>query len=110
MMKMAMSPAAAAIVRALISRSGADRNRILLSEVKSTDWQSLTFAGERHRIVLRISGADCAEIAERLCTGLDDAELSSAGAIVADIAVVANVATPDGATELTIDALTIADD
>jgi hypothetical protein len=110
MMKLAMSPAAATLVRALMFRSEAERNRILLTEVNSTDWQSLTFAGERHRISLRIIGEDSAAIAERLCCGLEDAELSSGGTIVADIAVVARGTAPDGATELTIEALTIADD
>ena len=44
MMKLAMSPAAAGLLRALLERAGVDRNRILLSEFRSTDWCSLTFA------------------------------------------------------------------
>jgi hypothetical protein len=43
MMRLAISPAAAALLRALIARACADRDRILLTEVHSTDWQSLTF-------------------------------------------------------------------
>src|SRR5690348_9065936 len=35
MMKIAMSPAAGALLRALIARSGVDRNRILLTDVHS---------------------------------------------------------------------------
>ncbi len=46
MMKLAMSPAAAGLLRALLGRAGLDRNRILLTEFRSTDWHSLTLAGE----------------------------------------------------------------
>ena len=111
MLKIAMSPAAGALLRALIARSGVDRNRILLSEVHSVDWQSLTFAGERHQIALRVTGADSDEVVRRMCAGLEDAEFSIPGLLVADIA----VASPprralDGATELTIEGLTIAED
>lgn len=111
MMRMAISPAAAALLRALIARACADRDRILLTEVHSTDWQSLTFTGERHQIALRVTGRNSAEIAERMCDGLDDAEFSIAGLLVADIGLVGSPRrAPDGATELTIEALTVADD
>lgn len=108
MMKLAMSPAAAGLLRALLARAGVDRNRILLSDFRSTDWQSLTLAGERHRIDLRIPGPGAAGIAERLTCGLADAEFAIAGQIVADIAVDgAMVEHPDGAISLTIEALTV---
>jgi len=111
MMRMAISRAAAALLRALIARACADRDRILLTDVRSTDWQSLTFTGERHQIALRVTGPDSADIVERMCAGLADAEFSIAGLLVADIAVVGTAQrTPDGATELTIEALTLTDD
>jgi hypothetical protein len=50
MLKIAMSPTASALLRALLERAGAPRDRILLTSVRSTDWQSLTFIGERHEI------------------------------------------------------------
>jgi hypothetical protein len=50
MMKLALSPAAAGLLRSLLGRAGVDRDRILLSEFRSTDWQSLTFMGERHEM------------------------------------------------------------
>lgn len=110
MMKMQMSPAAAALLRALIVRSGAERNRILLIEVNSVDWRSLTFEGERHQLVVRITGADSDEIADRICLGLGDCEFNVAGLVVADIATVGKPRRAhDGATELVIEALTIAD-
>jgi len=85
MLKIAMSPTAAALLRALLDRAGATRDRILLTEVRSTDWQSLTFVGERHELQLRIVGAAAAAVAERLCGGLNEADFKIAGQIVAEI-------------------------
>lgn len=111
MMKIAMSPSAAALLRTLIARASVSRDRILLTDVHSTDWQSLTFAGERHQICLRITGTDSLEVAQRLCSGLEDAEFSIGGLLVADIGLAGSLSrSTDGATELTIEALTILDD
>jgi glycine cleavage system regulatory protein len=111
MMRIAMSPAAAALLRVLVARAGADRNRILLTEAESTDWHSLTFAGERHQIAVRVTGSDSLEIARRICAGLEDVEFDIRGLVVGDIAVVrAPSRGLDGASELTIEALTIACD
>ena len=108
MMKLAMSAAAAGLLRALLARAGIDRNRILLTHFRSTDWHSLTFAGERHRINLRIPGPGAAGIADLLTDGLGEAEFEVPGQIVADIAVDgAMVELPDGAISLTIEALTV---
>jgi hypothetical protein len=79
--------------------------------VESIDWQSLTFTGERHQLQLRIPGRDSRSIVERLCEGLEDAEFSIPGVIVADIGVAgAPRHAPDGSTTLTIEALTVAED
>jgi hypothetical protein len=108
MMKLAMSPAAAGLLRALLNRVGIDRDRILLTEFRSTDWRSLTFTGERHRIDLRIPGPGAADIADLMTRGLADAEFAIPNQIVADIAVAgAMVEHPDGAISLTIEALTV---
>ena len=106
MLKIAMSPTASALLRAFLERAGVPRDRILLTNIRSTDWQSLTFVGERHEI--RIPGAASGSIAERLCAGLDDAEFDIPGQIVAEIAVRGGPARqPDGAVLLDIEALTI---
>jgi hypothetical protein len=108
MLRMAMSPAAGALLRAVTARARVERNRILLTDVHSTDWQSLTFNGERHQFALRVSGADSGDVVRRMCAGLEDVEFSIPGLIVADIGVVgAPRRAIDGATELTIEALTI---
>lgn len=110
MMKIAMSPAAVGLLRALIGKAGVPRDRILLTDWRSTDWQSLTFMGERHEIRLRIAGPDSQAIGLRLADGLAEAEFAIAGQIVADIAVVeAPTRSDDGLTTLAIEALTIAE-
>ena len=108
MMKLAMSPAAAGLLRALLGRAGVNRNRILLTDFRSTDWRSLTFTGERHRIDLRIPGPAAGAVAELLTNGLGEVEFSIPGHIVADIAVEgAMIEHPDGAVSLRVEALTV---
>ena len=108
MLKIAISPTASALLRALLERAGVPRDRILLTDIRSTAWQSLTFIGERHEIQLRIPGAASGSIAERLCARLDDAEFDIPGQIVAEIAVRGGPRRqPDGAVLLDIEALTI---
>jgi hypothetical protein len=110
MMKLALSPAAAGLLRALIARAGIDRDRILLTNFRSTDWQSLTFIGERHELDLRVPGPDADLLAERLTAGLADAEFSIPGQIVADISLGRPaVRQSDGSISLHIEALTIAE-
>ncbi len=43
MMKLALSPAAAGLLRAIVARAGINRDRILLTDFRSVEWQSLTF-------------------------------------------------------------------
>ena len=108
MNRIAMSAAASALLRALVARSGVSRDRILLTDVRSTDWQSLTFVGERHQFELRVTGPESLEIARRICSGLEDAEFNIAGQIVADIAVVGEPAAGiDDSTSIVIEALTV---
>lgn len=111
MMKIAMSSAASAMLRAIVARAAVDRNRILLTDAHSTDWQSLTFTGERHQLSLKVTGSDSGEIVERICAGLGNAEFSIPGVLVADIAAVGSPRLgSEGATELVIEALTISED
>ena len=110
MMKMALSPAAFGLLRALAARAGIPRERILLSAWRSVDWQSLTFLGERHHICLRVAGPDSATAVARLTTGLEDAEFEIPGQIVADITIVGGPdRASDGSTVLNLEALTIAE-
>jgi len=109
MTRLPLSRAAAALLRALIARSGLDRDRILLSEGHSTDWQSLTFAGEQHRLLLRLVGPDAGVAGSRLLDGLEDAEFALPGHLVADIRAEQRSEAGDGSITIAVDALTIAE-
>ncbi|HXG80584.1 MAG TPA: hypothetical protein VNJ05_02170 [Sphingomicrobium sp.] len=110
MMKLALSPAAAGLLRALIARAGIDRDRILLTNFRSTDWQSLTFIGERHEMELRLPGPGADLLASRLADGLKEAEFSIPGQIVVDIGLERPPShSRDGSVTLRIEALTIAE-
>lgn len=110
MMRLAMSPAAAGLLRSLLRRGGVDRDRILLTEFRSTDWQSLTFIGEQHRIRLRIPGPDAAEVVATLVNGLEESEFSIPGHVLADIALADEPERQqDGSIAVTIEALTVAE-
>lgn len=108
MIRVLMSTAAAALIRALLARAGVPRERILLTDIQSVDWQSLTIVGERHEIAMRIPGPSAAGVAAALCDGLSDAQFAIPGHIVADI-LVADGPTPsdDGSVSLSIEALTV---
>lgn len=111
MNRIPMSSAGSALLRALIGRAGVSRDKILLVDAHSIDWRSLTFAGERHQLELRVPGRGSRLIVERMCDGLEDAEFSIPGIMVADIGVVgAPNHALDGSTFLTIEALTISAD
>lgn len=105
-----MSPAASGLLRALLNRAGIGRDRILLTDWGSTEWQSLLLMGERHQVRLRIPGPDATEVAARITDGVEEAEFSIPGQIVADITLVGPAqARSDGSVEIAMEALTIAE-
>jgi hypothetical protein len=108
MLNIVMSRAAAGLLRALLQRGGEERHRILLTEIRSVDWQSLTLAGERHRIGLRIAGPAAELIVAPFLNGIEDAEFVIPGQILADIALAKPPArSPDGSVMLEMEALTV---
>ena len=110
MMKLALSAAAAGLLRGLISRAGIDRDRILLTKFRSVDWQTLTFIGERHEMELRLPGPNARQLMSKLADGLAEAEFSIPGQIVADIGLDRPpLDNRDGSITLHIEALTIAE-
>jgi hypothetical protein len=110
MMKLALSPAAAGLLRALIARAGINRDRILLTDFRSADWQSLTFVGERHEMELRVPAPDAQSLAARIGDGLAEAEFAIPGQIVADIGLERPPShNRDGSVTLHIEALTISE-
>lgn len=109
MNKIAMSRAAAGLIRALLARGTADRRLVLLTDYRSTEWHSLTFTGERHEISLHVTGPEAAGIAAAMLDGIEEAEFTIPDQIVADIAVARppSVAA-DGSVRFDLEALTIA--
>ena len=80
----------------------------MLSDIQSVDWQSLTLAGERHLIRLRILGPNAELIVGGFINGIEDAEFSIPGHILADIAVDGMpVRELDASVSLAIEALTV---
>lgn len=111
MNRLPMSSAASALLRALIARAAVPREQVLLSDVQSVDWRSLTFNGERHLIELRVAGPGSRAIVDRMCDDLAEVEFSIPGTIVADIGVAGTIGREfDGSTTVTIEALTVAAD
>lgn len=107
-MKLALSPAAAGLLRSLLARAGVERDRILLTEFRSTDWQSLTFIGERHEMILRVPGPEAGRLADHLTRDLKEAEFAIPRQIVADIGLERPpIINADGSISLFIEALTI---
>ena len=110
MMKPNLSLAASGLLRALIARTAVERDRILLTEWRSVDWQSLTFVGERHEVGFRITGPGSARIAAMIVDGLADAEFAIPGQIVADIGLAGPLLPQaDGSILVSLEALTIAE-
>lgn len=108
MMKPLLSVAASGLLRALLARTGVDRDRILICAWTSVDWQSLTLIGERHEAIFRITGPDAPRLVAMIADGLEDAEFVIPGQIVADIALAEPpVPQPDGSILIRIEALTV---
>jgi hypothetical protein len=109
MIRPAMTPSATALLRAMLARCPASADRILLSNWCSVDWQSLTFAGERHQIGFVVRGDGALDLARRWTNDLADAELAiGRGRFVAEVAVCgAPVVGEDGSVLIEIEALTL---
>ena len=108
MNRLPMSSAGAALLRALLSRALVDRDRILLTDYRSTAWQSLTFVGERHELRFRVAGPDAQFIYDRITEKLDDAEFAIPRQIVADVLVYGQPKREeDGSISFTIEGLTV---
>ena len=105
-----MSPVSSSLLRTLLRRAGADRNRIILTHWIATDWQSLTFSGERQQAGFRITGDEALQLAERWTSGLEDADLPLARGFVAEIGLTKPlVPDSDGSVLVDLEALTLED-
>ena len=110
MMRPRMTGAASALLRLLLKRAGEQSHRSCLSRWTSTDWQSLTFTGERHEADFVISGPQALTLATSWTDRLDEADLPLPRGFVGDIKRRGRFrAREDGSVELTIEALTLED-
>ncbi len=108
MNRLPMSAAAGALLRGLLARAPQDRDRILLTAYRSTDWQSLTFVGERHELSFRVLGPDAPRVVALITYDLAEAEFSLGGHLLADIAVAGEPRREgDGSISFSLEALTI---
>jgi hypothetical protein len=108
MLNIVMSRAAAGLLRALFQRGGDQRHRILLTDIRSVDWYSLTLDGERHSIGLRMAGPAAERIVAGFLHGIEDAEFVIPGQILADIALAGPPKRSlDGSVTLELEALTV---
>ena len=107
MTRLALSRSAAALIRALLCRVPDSRDRILLTDIQSSDWHSLTLAGERHVLALRVIGDGARLIASTLTNRLADHEFAIPGIIVADIAAGRLIDEENRTVSVQIEALTI---
>jgi hypothetical protein len=77
-----------------------------VESLESQAWASITFSGERHRLVLRLDGPEAAAAADAFLPGLAEREFTLRGHILADISLVAQERGAD-LVRLTLEALTI---
>ena len=108
-MRATLSPVAAQLLRALMTRMQLGHDKLLVSSCRSVDWQSLTFTGERHEISLRVAAPEAEAAVARLSCGLAEAEWNLRSHVVADIVIVAQRVEPDGAIAVDLEALTLSD-
>lgn len=80
-----------------------------IEEIRSRGWASVTFTGARHELAFRIEGDEADRAADHFLSGLEAAEFSLRGHILADIALVAQERRP-GFARLRLEALTVEDD
>lgn len=92
-------------VRATLESAG----RFVLEEVRSRSWASVTFTGARHELAFRLEGDGAEAAAGRFAAGLEAAEFSLAGHVLADIALVQDERQP-GVARIRLEALTVEDE
>ncbi|HEX8258531.1 MAG TPA: hypothetical protein VF589_12945 [Allosphingosinicella sp.] len=84
-----INDATTAILRA-IRLNFLNFQNLRFEEIRSRSWASATFSGARHELTLLLEGDGAAEAANAFVHGLEAAEFTLRGHIMADIGVVAD--------------------
>ena len=106
---MTATAAGAELRRALRDCFGALGAAVTFEKVTSRPWASITFAGERHRLVLRLPGPGAEAAVEGFLDGLEEREFPMRGHILADIEAAGFEREAEGQIRLTLEALTVED-
>jgi hypothetical protein len=82
---------------------------VTFEALASRPWASITFAGERHKLVLCLPGPGAQAAVDAFLDALEDREFALRGHVVADIAATDVQREEDGQVRLTLEALTVED-
>jgi len=82
---------------------------VTFESLSSRPWASITFSGERHRLVLCLPGPGAQAAVDAFLDGLGGREFALRGQILADIETVDVQRDGDGQVRLTLEALTVED-
>lgn len=107
-MQPCVNDVASALVHAVRGRFGAAGLTFALEELHSRSWASVTFSGARHELAFCVQGESAEEAAARFVTGMEAAEFSLRGHLVADVALVSEERSP-GRVRIALEALTVED-
>jgi hypothetical protein len=80
----------------------------VLEDIRSRSWASVTFSGARHTLAFRLEGEGAEAAAERFVEGLEAADFTLRGHILADIALIGEEREP-GRARIQLEALTVED-
>lgn len=100
--------AQAAILRATASIALGHGARLVIEELRSRDWASLTLAGARHELDIRLDGAGAGAALADVAARLPHENILIHGQLLAELVVEPGTADDDGVA-LTITALVIND-
>jgi hypothetical protein len=81
---------------------------LVVEEITSRSWASVTFNGARHELAFRLEGPGAEQAADRFLANLDVAEFELRGHVLADIVLVSEDRRP-GCVRIGLEALTVED-
>ena len=106
---MILTQAGAELKGALRAYFGSLGAAITFEALTSRPWASITFSGERHRLVLCLPGPGAQAAVDAFLDGLEDRDFALRGHILADIEAAGVQRDADGQIRLTLEALTVED-